>query len=130
MVKIWCLVNGQSSSQAFSVVIDASATIEDLKDAIKDKKLLSSKFNDIAADGLTLWRVSIPVKEEDEDDDENDDDEEDPPIMLDSVPEKKKLRSTSKISRVFRAELPEETIHVIVQLPQSGNATYCSMQAF
>ncbi|KAF9273052.1 hypothetical protein BGZ74_004925, partial [Mortierella antarctica] len=45
------------------------------------------------------------------------DSNDDIPIVLDSVPEKKKLRVTSKLSKAFDNELPEETIHIIIQRP-------------
>ncbi|KAF9270961.1 hypothetical protein BGZ88_007127, partial [Linnemannia elongata] len=68
----------------------------------------SPEFDDIAADKLIIWRVSIPDK----------DDDDETPIKIDNVPEseKKKLRATNKVS-VFGAALPESTIHVIVQPP-------------
>jgi len=59
MVKIWCLVNGMSSSEAFPVNIDASDAIGDLKEAIKAK---NPNFKDIGAHELILWCVKIPAK--------------------------------------------------------------------
>ncbi|GJJ79277.1 hypothetical protein EMPS_11638 [Entomortierella parvispora] len=42
-----------------------------------------------------------------------------PPIFINNIPEgdKKKLKATSKLSKVFATELPEDTIHIIVQRP-------------
>ena len=110
-LKLFCLVDGGSTSNAFPVKITSTDTIADLRELIKIKK--SPEFDDIAADKLTLWRVSIPVT----------DDNEDFPILLDNIREneKRKLRATYKVS-IFGATLPEETIHVIVQRPPSGNA--------
>jgi hypothetical protein len=68
-------------------------------------------FDDIAAKNLTLFRVTIP-----------DDDDNDLPILLDSVPEKKKLKATHELSDVFEDQLPKKTIHIIVQRPPQGNA--------
>ena len=62
-------------------------------------------------DHLALWSVYIP-----------DDDDDDLPILLDSLPEKKRLKVATKISKVFDTELPEETIHIIVERPPPGNA--------
>ena len=57
-INLFCLVDGEST--AFSVKnIPSSDTIDDLKELIKIKK--SPEFNDIAADRLSLWRVTIPI---------------------------------------------------------------------
>ncbi|KAF9342633.1 hypothetical protein BGX26_007146 [Mortierella sp. AD094] len=56
-LTLFCLVDGDSTP--FSVDIDASKTVDHLKDAIKLKK--PNDFNDIDADKLTLWHVSIPI---------------------------------------------------------------------
>ncbi|KAK3834551.1 MAG: hypothetical protein J3R72DRAFT_494472 [Linnemannia gamsii] len=93
--------NPLAISQALSAKIDPIKTVDHLKDLIKAKK--TNDFQDVDADKLTLWRVSIP-----------DDDDNDFPILFDSVPEKK-LKAT-KLTKVLDAELPEDTIHIIVLL--------------
>ncbi|KAK5797024.1 hypothetical protein F5H01DRAFT_385359 [Linnemannia elongata] len=103
-LTLFCLVDGEATSNAFPVKIESSKTIGDFKDLIKTT--LSPQFDDITAKDLALWRVSI-----------HDDDDNDLPVLLDSVPVKKKLRATNKLSMVFDADLPEDTIHVIVQRP-------------
>ncbi|KAG0324110.1 hypothetical protein BG004_003545 [Podila humilis] len=104
-LSLFCLGDGEPLSNAFPVEIEPTKTIGELKDLIKLKK--SNRFHDVDADELTLWRVMIPDKDDDE-----------TPILLDDVYErdKKKLRATNKVS-IFGANLPEETIHVIVQSP-------------
>ena len=64
---------------------------------------------------LTLWSVSIPVSDDDDDDEV--------PVHINNTPkdDKKKLKATTKLSKVFGAELPEDTIHIIVQRPSPGN---------
>ncbi|KAK3843871.1 MAG: hypothetical protein J3R72DRAFT_102512 [Linnemannia gamsii] len=57
LLTLFCLVDGDSVP--FSVDIDTSKTVDHLKDAIKTKK--APRFDDVAADELTLWRVSIPL---------------------------------------------------------------------
>ncbi|KAF9078942.1 hypothetical protein BGX23_005644, partial [Mortierella sp. AD031] len=57
--NLFCLVNGEASSNAFSIKIPSTDTVDDLKDLIKTKK--APRFDDVAADELTLWKVSIPV---------------------------------------------------------------------
>ncbi|KAK5809682.1 hypothetical protein F5H01DRAFT_415626 [Linnemannia elongata] len=105
-LTLFCLVDGEGTSNAFSVKLASNGTVDDLKKLIRTEK--SPEFDDIAADKLTIWRVSIPDK----------DDDDETPIKIDNVPEseKKKLMATNKVS-VFGAALPESTIHVIVQRP-------------
>ncbi|KAG9065460.1 hypothetical protein KI688_002787 [Linnemannia hyalina] len=57
LLTLFCLVNGDSV--AFSVDIDASKTVDHLKDAIKTK--IPDTFKGVDAKDLTLWRVSIPL---------------------------------------------------------------------
>ncbi|KAF9920028.1 hypothetical protein BGZ67_001615, partial [Mortierella alpina] len=102
LLTLFCLVDGDS--MPFSVDIDASKTVDHLKKLIKTEK--TPRFDDVAADELTLWRVSIP-----------DDDDNDLPVLLGSVPEKKKLKATTRLLKVFDTELPDDTIHIIVQRP-------------
>lgn len=59
MAVIWCLVDGKSSSETFSVGADASATVGDLKSLITAKR--PKMFETIDADDLTLWRVKTPT---------------------------------------------------------------------
>ncbi|KAF9083232.1 hypothetical protein BGX29_003274, partial [Mortierella sp. GBA35] len=100
-LNLFCLVNGEATTNALPVEIESTKTIGNLKKLIKTEKI--PRFDNVAADELTLWRVSIP------DDDDNDEQ----PILLDKVPEKKKLMATTKLSKAFDTELPEDTIHII-----------------
>ncbi|KAG0165203.1 hypothetical protein DFQ28_001499 [Apophysomyces sp. BC1034] len=104
-LELFCLVDGAPLSRAFSVEIDSTANVDQLKDAIKTKK--SNFFKDVDANNLTLWRVSIPYS-----DDET-------PLGLDSVNDKKKLGHVHKLSKVFNRMPEEDTIHIIVQRPPS-----------
>ncbi|KAF9313860.1 hypothetical protein BGZ91_006145 [Linnemannia elongata] len=104
-LTLFCLISGDSTSNAFSVKIPSNDTVDDLKNLIKTKQ--SPDFDDIIAKNLALWRVSIP------------DDDDDLPILLDSVSGKKKLKATTKLSKVFDAELPEDTIHIVVERLQA-----------
>ncbi|KAF8932529.1 hypothetical protein BGZ47_011345 [Haplosporangium gracile] len=105
-LTLFCLVDGDSTSNAFSVEIAPTKTVDSFKKLIKSEK--APLFDDVAADQLTLWRVCIP------DDDEDDNDE---IPLLEKITEKKKLKATTKLSKVFDTELPDETIHIIVQRP-------------
>ncbi|KAG0298955.1 hypothetical protein BGZ97_003929, partial [Linnemannia gamsii] len=97
-LTLFCL-DGEATSDAFPVEIEASKTIGDLKELIKTKK--TNDFQNVDADKLTLWRVSIP----------DDDDDDEISILLDTRPEKKKLKATTKLSKVFDTELPDDTFH-------------------
>ncbi|KAF8924384.1 hypothetical protein BGZ58_001838, partial [Dissophora ornata] len=103
---LFCLVDGESTSRAFPATIQSVEIIGSLKKLIKAEK--TPRFDDIAADELTLWRVSIPIT----------DDDEEVPIMLETLDEKKKLGPATRLSKVFSEDLPEETIHILVQRPQ------------
>ncbi|KAK3829154.1 MAG: hypothetical protein J3Q66DRAFT_383736 [Benniella sp.] len=108
VLKMWYLVDGMSSSNAFPVDVDASATIGAFKELIKAK---NPEFGVFAAHKLTLWKVAIPL-------DNNNDDE--VAILLDSLDEKKKLGSVTRLSKVFLEELPEEMVLILVQRPSQG----------
>ncbi|KAG0358745.1 hypothetical protein BGX24_005918, partial [Mortierella sp. AD032] len=108
-LTLFCLISGDSTSNAFSVKIPSSDTVDDLKDTIISKK--PNAFEHIDANDLVLWRVSIP-------------DDDDLSIPLDSVSEKKKLKATTKLSKVFDAELPEDTIHIVVERPQATSTPH------
>ncbi|KAF9344405.1 hypothetical protein BGX26_004416 [Mortierella sp. AD094] len=106
LLTLFCLVDGESTS--FPVKIESTETIGGLKKAIKDENSIA--FADVDAKMLSLWRVSIPVPE---------DDDNELPILLNNIvtKDKKKLGPTTRLSKVFPAELPDETIHIIVQRP-------------
>ncbi|KAG0277855.1 hypothetical protein BGZ96_002685 [Linnemannia gamsii] len=115
-LTLFCLVDGESTSSAFPVKISPEDSIGDLKELIKTKK--TNDFQDVDADKLTLWRVSISVAHDNNDD--NDDDDEDLPILLDNVlkNDKKRLKAvTQKVTDIFGYGPAENTIHIIVQRP-------------
>ncbi|KAK5808232.1 hypothetical protein F5H01DRAFT_370260 [Linnemannia elongata] len=103
-MNLFCLVDGEATSNAFSVEITVTDTVHDLKGAIKAKK--TPEFDGSAADELTLWRVSV-----------KDDSDDSLPIALDSLPEKTKLRATSELFDVFETTPSKTTILVIIQRP-------------
>ncbi|KAF9924509.1 hypothetical protein BGZ67_009217, partial [Mortierella alpina] len=86
---LFCLVDGEPTSNAFPVGIEFSKTIGDFKKLIKTEK--SPEFDDIAADKLALWRVSIPIIE----------DNDELPLLLNNVPDKerKKLGPATRLSK-------------------------------
>lgn len=106
LLILFCVVDGESTP--FPVEIESAKTVGQLKDAIKEKK--SPEFDDIAADKLTLWRVSItlgPLKDR-------------KPIILSKVESATELDPGNDISDDFEETPPKKTIHVIVQRPLQG----------
>ncbi|KAG0325768.1 hypothetical protein BG004_003121 [Podila humilis] len=59
VLTLFCLVDGEATSNAFSIKMPSSDTVNDLKDLIKTKQ--SPDFDDIVANKRNLWCVSIPV---------------------------------------------------------------------
>ncbi|KAF9148701.1 hypothetical protein BGX20_006264 [Mortierella sp. AD010] len=101
LLKLFCLVNGRTTSDAFSIPIPSTQTVDDLKNLIYAHPRLG-----IAADEpIDLWKVAIP----------DTDDNEDIPMHLDDLIEKKKLRPTTDLSEVFGEGAPRNTIHIIVR---------------
>jgi hypothetical protein len=112
-LTVFCLVEGESTSNAFSIEIDSTKTVDGLKDLIKAKQ--SPDFDAIVANKIKLWKVSIP-------DDGN------VIILRDNQTVENQLRATSKLFTVFKdeleekADLPGDTIHILVERPPPGNA--------
>ncbi|KAF9420892.1 hypothetical protein BGZ76_004035 [Entomortierella beljakovae] len=105
---VFCLVDGEAALNAFSIEIDSTKTVDSLRDAIKAKK--SNQFSEVDADQLALYHVNIPIAV-------NDDDEEGTPILLDNIskPDINKLVATNKLTDVFHATLPDNSIHIIIR---------------
>ncbi|KAF9994418.1 hypothetical protein BGZ80_007813, partial [Entomortierella chlamydospora] len=89
LLRLFCLVDGEPTSNAFPLSISSTDDVGTLKKLIKAEK--TPKFDDIAADELTTWRVSIPVTEDDED----------VPVLLEPLIDKKKLLPTKRLSIFF-----------------------------
>jgi len=108
LLTLWCLVEGDSASNAFSIKdIPLSNTVDDLKDAIKAKK--TPEFDDIAADKLTLWHVSIPDGSA---------------TTIAALVDKTELnKPRTRLSKLF-PESPDEDTYIIVQRPPPGNVAF------
>jgi hypothetical protein len=115
-LSIFCVVDGEPQSRKFSVKPKLTDTIDDVKDLIKAKK--SPRFDDIAADKLTLWKVSIPIVPANKDN----------TIALNEEVSRTYLEPAHKLSNVFENELEknavltEDTLHILVERPPPGNA--------
>ncbi|KAG0311177.1 hypothetical protein BG000_006754, partial [Podila horticola] len=105
-LTLFCLVDGASTFNAFSINISSNDTVDDLKNLIKARN--TNAFSDVDANKLTLWCVSIPIT----------DDDDEISIMLNNVTSnKKRLHPVTRLLKVFPEELPEETVHIIIQRP-------------
>ncbi|KAF9962758.1 hypothetical protein BGZ65_008103 [Modicella reniformis] len=111
-LTLYCLVDGEPTSRAFPVKIAAAKTVGQLKEAIRAEK--SPEFDDIAADRLTLWKVSIPstpVRQ----------------ITLSGLNEtdvKMELTPTDELSEhIKKKSLPKKAVHIIVQRPPQDQLT-------
>jgi len=99
LLTLFCLVEGESTP--FSVKIESSESVSDLKDAIKLKK--TQRFHDVTADELTLWRVSHPVPPL----------HDRKPIVFNEIDSATELDPTDDLADVFEAQPPKKRIHVI-----------------
>ncbi|KAG0042374.1 hypothetical protein BGZ83_000547, partial [Gryganskiella cystojenkinii] len=104
-ITLSCIVSGDSTP--FSVDVLPGKTIGHLKNKIKEEK--APRFDDITADVLGLYKVSIPEKDQ---------------VIVESdikseteshVPLEP---SSAEISKYFDSELPQRTIHLFIKLPQ------------
>ncbi|KAI7817655.1 hypothetical protein BC939DRAFT_480963 [Gamsiella multidivaricata] len=96
-LTLFCIENGDSTP--FSVDIDPSKT-------------KTPRFDDVAADELTLWRVSIPLAPL----------KERKPIVLNNIDSATELDPTDDLSDVFTHKPPKKTIQIIVQRPPPVHA--------
>jgi len=102
-VALFCLVHTQGIDEAFEINIDKGASVSTLKKLIKSEK--APEFDDLAADRLTLWVVTTPIKDEGT------------VPALDHL-KKRKLRPRTKIVNAFdQKELDDENLYVVVEAP-------------
>jgi Crinkler effector protein N-terminal domain len=131
LYDLFCNVIGEGT--VFQVSIDATQSVAQLNEAIKKKK--EPELDAVAADKLTLFRVSINVSDEDQNQNQNqsgdgdgdEDDDKDKDELIKKVhqsKDKKKLNPVCKLSKYFEEDKyrKEETIHILVKVPQ-GEST-------
>ncbi|KAF9295177.1 hypothetical protein BGZ74_010945, partial [Mortierella antarctica] len=104
-MNLFCLVDGEDTSNAFSIRIPSNDAVDDLKSLIKAGQ--SPIFDDITAESLTLWRVSIPVVPANKH----------KPIVLSEIDSSTELGPTDDISDAFGDQLPKNTIHIVIRQP-------------
>ncbi|KAF9580569.1 hypothetical protein BGW38_002721 [Lunasporangiospora selenospora] len=106
-LTLFCLVDGEVTSNAFSVKISSSDSVDDLRELIKSKK------SHVDANNLTLWCVSHPVIAANKRQ----------PVLLSAIDSPAELEPTDDIADAFPEAPPKKTIHIIVQRPPQGNET-------
>ncbi|KAG9064936.1 hypothetical protein KI688_003198 [Linnemannia hyalina] len=119
LLNLFCLVDGEATTNAFPVEIESTKTIGNLKEVIRTKK--PNEFRGVDPDKLTLWRVSIPVVAANKHN----------PIVRNEVESSTELDPTDDVSDVFPQAPPKKTIHIIVQRPppaQSPVSDYISQK--
>ncbi|OAQ25456.1 hypothetical protein K457DRAFT_756615 [Linnemannia elongata AG-77] len=104
-LNLFCLVDGEGTSNAFSVKIASTDTVDDLKVHIKNKKPVD--FEHVDANNLTLWHVSHPVIAANKHQ----------PVLLNAIDSPIELDPTDEVNDVFSETPPKKTIHIIVQRP-------------
>ncbi|KAF9974664.1 hypothetical protein BGZ73_001887 [Actinomortierella ambigua] len=111
LMKLLYVVDGTTS--VFPLEIDSTKTIGDLKQLIKTHQ--APQFDDVASDDLTLWHVSIPLKDVDCHH----------PVNADDVRTKTRLKAAREVSQAVHNPPPKNTINILVRRPraESNSAT-------
>lgn len=108
LLTLFCLVDGDSLSEAFEVEISSTKTVSALKKVIRDDN--SVAFADIDAKMLTLWRVSIPGGKKGS------------AITIDALGNKTEFDDPRALLSELFPESPDRNTYIIVQRSFQGNA--------
>ncbi|KAI1311546.1 hypothetical protein EDD11_003462, partial [Mortierella claussenii] len=108
-LTLFCVISGGLASNAFPVQISSDETVGVLKNAIKANQ--TPAFDNIDANDLVVWCVTIPV----------DEDADDEIITAAKVNAKRLLKGTATLSRAFN-DLKKDTIHIIIERPKVAAA--------
>ena len=99
-VTLFCLVRGDTTNHAFSVKIDRSGTVDELKELIKAKD--PDSFGNVNAKLLSVWKVSLPI------------DTITPSLFAVLGQE---LLPTEEIGELYPENPPKKAVHIIVDAP-------------
>ena len=103
MLTLVCYVRGDDHTCVFNVQINKTESVADLKKAIK--KEISTKFDDITAKDLRLWKASVPITRD----------------LKKDVDALKLLDDDSLpyaiLSKIFLSDLEKESVHIIIGRP-------------
>ncbi|KAF9113437.1 hypothetical protein BGX30_006937, partial [Mortierella sp. GBA39] len=102
-LTLFCLIDEQSTSKAFSVEISPKKTVDGLKKFIRNEK--PNELRDVDPDRLTLWLVFIP------------DDNQNSAITLDALDDKTQLNNPRTLLSTLFPESPDDNTYIIVQRP-------------
>jgi hypothetical protein len=103
-ITLLCLVKGNTTANAFPVDIDKDQLVGHLKKVIKAEQ--PQTFANVDAKDLKLWKVTIPGDQDDQ-------------LRNLILQDSDELLAIRKISKYFPDSPPEESIHVIVEPPES-----------
>ena len=105
---LWCLVLGEES--IFSVKVDETQSMDELKKAIRNEKPRTLK--DVSAHELTLYKLASDV-------DENQSEVEDIKHGLFDLKKKQPLHPMDELTSIFSDTANIELTHILVVRPQS-----------
>jgi hypothetical protein len=108
-ITLQCWVQGDDSDRVFPVEIEPTKTVGTLKEVIKDKKQHS--FQNVDADALDLWNVSIPL-----------DDSLDERLNNLELAGRGILRGFRKLSTVFSGKELDDYLTIVVKPPPGERA--------
>ncbi|KAF9345610.1 hypothetical protein BGX26_002943 [Mortierella sp. AD094] len=117
-LTLFCLVDGESMSKAFPLSASPTDTVGQLKNLIKEKS--TPRFDDIPANELALWSVSIPVIAAKKHD----------PVIIDSLETKDELLPTTRLSKLYPKGVEDDIIHILVQRPLSSDSEFSNHVTF
>jgi len=105
LVTLFCLVEGESVSNAFEIEVASTKTVSTLKNLIVDGNQAPA-FKDVAAKDLILWRVSIPDGSA---------------TTITALVDKTELdKPRTPLSKLF-PENPDDNTYILVQRPVQCN---------
>ena len=113
-LRLNCWVLGDDSTRIFPVEIDRDLNVGELKKAIKEE--MKPAFDNITANSLDVWKVSIPI-------DENTDLVAQVKNLRLHDHDKKPLWALKRLLKIF-VDLDEEALHVVVKAPPISEHRY------
>ena len=106
-LSLFCYVRGDDGGEPFKVDIDKEETVSHLRKVIKENK--KPRFDDIPADTLSLWKVSLQFSE-------NLKNEVESLNLVDGG----RLMPVEKLSKIF-SDMEKKRVHVVVDRPRSAS---------
>jgi hypothetical protein len=105
MLKLICCVRGDDFLDTFAVNINEDNNVCELKNAIKERKRLI--FDDIPADSLRLWKVSVPINRDLKNG-----------VKALNLLEDDMLVPHEILSEIFMSDLERKNVHIIIRKPE------------